>query len=279
VSLLPAQHEWTAVPEQAPFKEGLAKVNDTKLYYRDTGGKGPVVVLMHPLTGSAMIWGYQQPVLAAAGFRVIAFSRRGHAKSDPGVEGKLGTLVDDLDALMDHLKVKRFHVVGSAAGGYFIPDYALSSGDRLLSMTMACSIGGIIEPSLQEKLKRMTVPGYQALPASFRELGPSYRAANPEGRKAWEDLEHASLSGPKIVLQPLKNKTTYAELVKIKTPVLVMAGGSDGYAPPTVMMDIAANLPNAEFAILSESGHSGYWEQPIAFNNAIIEYMKKNTPA
>jgi pimeloyl-ACP methyl ester carboxylesterase len=264
------------VPAQVPVTEGLADLGDTKLYYWDTGGKGAPVVLMHPHTGSAMIWGYQQPVLAAAGYRVIAFSRRGHAKSDHSVEGQLGTLVDDLDRLMNHLKVDKFHIVGSAAGGYFIPDYALSHGNRLLSATMACCIGGLSEPSYLERLTRVRVPGLSAMPASFRELGPSYRAANPEGTKIWEDLEHNAKSGPKLLLQPLKNRTHYEDIAKIKTPVLVMPGAADLGCPPTVMMHIAANLPNAEFAILSESGHSGYWEQPIAFNSAILEFMKKH---
>src|SRR5688572_14304892 len=64
------------IPAQAPAKDGMAQIPDTRLWYWDTGGQGVPIVLLHPATGSALIWGYQQPVFANAGYRVIAYSRR-----------------------------------------------------------------------------------------------------------------------------------------------------------------------------------------------------------
>jgi predicted alpha/beta hydrolase len=71
------------LPAQVPVKEGIAAVSGTHLSYWDTGGNSPAIVLLHPATGSARIWSYQQPVFARAGYRVIAHSRRGYAQSDP----------------------------------------------------------------------------------------------------------------------------------------------------------------------------------------------------
>ena len=76
------------IPAQVAAKEGLAQLADTRLFYWDTGGDGQPIVLMHPASGSALIWGYQQPVFAKAGYRVIAYSRRGHNGSDPGCRTK-----------------------------------------------------------------------------------------------------------------------------------------------------------------------------------------------
>jgi len=69
------------IPVQVPAKDGMAQIPDTRLWYWDTGGQGVPIVLLHPATGSALIWGYQQPVLAKAGYRVIAYSRRGYYNS------------------------------------------------------------------------------------------------------------------------------------------------------------------------------------------------------
>ena len=71
------------VPPQAPAREGLAPIADTHLWYWDTGGEGVPVVLLHPASGSGLIWGYQQPALAKAGYRVIGYSRRSYFNSDP----------------------------------------------------------------------------------------------------------------------------------------------------------------------------------------------------
>src|SRR4030095_4820999 len=55
------------IPAQVPAKDGVAQIPDTRLWYWDTGGQGVPIVLLHPETGSALIWGYQQPVLAKDG--------------------------------------------------------------------------------------------------------------------------------------------------------------------------------------------------------------------
>ena len=60
------------IPEQVPAKEGMAELPSTRLGYWDTGGAGEPIVLLHPASGSALIWLYQQPVFAKAGYRVIA---------------------------------------------------------------------------------------------------------------------------------------------------------------------------------------------------------------
>src|SRR5262245_57549038 len=105
------------IPEQVPAKEGLAELPGTRLWYWDTGGDGAPVVFLHPATGSALIWLYQQPVFAKAGYRVIAYSRRNHYGSDMATEENPGVGSEDLHNLVDFLGVQKFHAVASAAGG------------------------------------------------------------------------------------------------------------------------------------------------------------------
>ena len=85
-----------AIPVQTPAKEAVAEIPDTRLWYWDTGGTGVPIVLLHPATGSALIWGYQQPVFAKAGYRVIAYSRRGYINSAPFDRSKPGNGSEDL---------------------------------------------------------------------------------------------------------------------------------------------------------------------------------------
>src|ERR1700688_3927026 len=114
----PAMSQSTAnavVPAQAPAREGLAAIADTHLWYWDTGGEGPPVVLLHPASGSGLIWGYQQPALAKAGYRVIGYSRRSYYNSDPMAKDRPGIGSADLHALIEFLGLKKFYAVASAA--------------------------------------------------------------------------------------------------------------------------------------------------------------------
>ena len=66
----------------------------------------------------------------------------------------------------------------------------------------------------------------------FRELGPSYRAVNPEGARHWVELEHKALVG-KEYRQALANKITQKRLKELKVPTLLIAGAADLATPGT----------------------------------------------
>jgi pimeloyl-ACP methyl ester carboxylesterase len=173
------------LPEQVPVTEGRAKLPGTTLWYWDTGGKGPVVILLHAASGSGAFWGYQQPVLAKAGFRVISYSRRGYLKSDPGDPNDPGTACEDLHHLVGFLGVDTFHAVGLAAGGIVGVDYALSHPERLRSLTLASTIMGVTDKPYLDLCSTFRPAFFAQLPKDFQELSATYRAGNPEGAAAW----------------------------------------------------------------------------------------------
>jgi pimeloyl-ACP methyl ester carboxylesterase len=247
------------IPAQVPVKEGVAALPDTNLAYWDTGGSGETVVLLHPATGSARIWSYQQPVFAKSGYRVIAYSRRGYGGSDSVRKENPGTAVGDLHALMDFLGVERFHLVGSAAGGGIAVDYVLAHPQRLVSLVIACALGGVQDADYVERTESLRPKGFDEMPATFRELSPAYRAANPQGTAAWAALERTAITGDTL-----------------NVPSLIIGGDADLYMPPPLLRAFAARIPGAELAIMPEAGHSLYWERPDLFNRAVLDFFAKH---
>jgi pimeloyl-ACP methyl ester carboxylesterase len=274
VTVLPAQRRWAA-PPAASAAARLVDAGGVRLSAWDTGGRGEVVVLLHPGTGSAAIWAYQQSVFAQAGYRVIAYSRRGHGESERGPENDSTPAVEDLRALLDTLHVERFHAVGCAAGGYLPPDFAVSWPERLLSITLACTHGGVTDPAFRQRINAMVPRPFTDMPASFRELGPGYRAANPEGVRQWEELERAARPTPPPPLRA-KNALTWDAIESLRTPVLLVAGGADLYMPVPLVLEYAGHLHDARTVIINECGHSAYWEQPEAFNRTLLEFLKSH---
>src|SRR5262245_858639 len=94
-----------AIPPQAPAQEAYVDVAGSRLWYWDTGGSGQPVILLHAGTHSAAGWVYQQPALVQAGYRAIAYSRRGYYRSDSGDAGSPGIGAEDLHCLVRHLKL------------------------------------------------------------------------------------------------------------------------------------------------------------------------------
>jgi pimeloyl-ACP methyl ester carboxylesterase len=264
------------LPVPVPAKEEIAELPGTRLGYWDTGGDGPPLVLMHPATGSALIWGYQQPVFAKAGYRVIAYSRRGHHNSEPVPQENPGIASEDLHNLIQFLGIQKFHVVASAAGCSVTIDYALSHPDRLHSIVLASGIGGVRDPEYLALSEGLRPKRFAEMPSDFRELGPSYRAANPEGVKRWLELEHKAVTGNRLGQKPA-NEVTWTKLQKMPVPTLLLTGDADLYSPPAVKQMFARHIPNSELVIVPEAGHSSYWEQPEIFNKAVLDFIGRHS--
>jgi pimeloyl-ACP methyl ester carboxylesterase len=262
------------VPPQAPAREGLAPIADTHLWYWDTGGEGVPVVLLHPASGSGLIWGYQQPALAKAGYRVIGYSRRSYFNSDPMAKDRPGIGSEDLHALIEFLGLKKFYAVASAAGGTIAADYALSHPDRLDGLVIADNSAGVRDGEIAKAASNARTKGFDDMPVEFRELGPSYRAANPEGAKLWTDLAHKAVTGGEF-RQRVANEMTTAKLEGMKVRTLLITGDADLITPPSIMRMVAQHIPGSEISIVAESGHSTYWEQPDVFNRAVLGFLAK----
>ncbi|MBL1292887.1 MAG: twin-arginine translocation pathway signal protein [Alteromonadaceae bacterium] len=265
------------IPKQAPATEGVLSLSGgAGLYYWDTGGEGPAVVLLHPGRGSALTWPYQQPAFAKAGFRTIAYSRRGYFGSPAGSKSDTGNYADDLNALVEHLNVDKFHILGLAAGGFAVSDYVVSYPEKLLSMTIVCSLFGLWDKNIDERLDFILPKSFGDLPPEFKELGPSYRWAHPEGVKEWIEMEKKSQGDGVRYGQKSKSNITWEKIRAVKIPTFFIAGGADLYQPPSMMRAAAREIPNSETLLVPEAGHAVQWEQPKLFNRSVIEFFRKH---
>ena len=272
---------WVAVSlqGQSAVPEAYAEFPGVRLFYRDTGGNGVPVVFVHAATGNSFVWEYQLPAFTAVGYRVVAYDRRGFGRSSIDPTGpQPGTAADDLLGLVNHLRLDRFHLVGTAAGGGVSFDFALSFPERVRSLVIA-NAGGNVQDADYLKLSRRMRPSpqFDALPPDVRELGPSYRAADAEGTRRWLELHDLSWPGgspPKA--QATRNRITFALLETLKVPTLLLTGDADLYTPPSVLRLFTARIRNAESVVVPEVGHSTYWEQPETFNRIVLAFIGKH---
>ena len=254
-----------------------AELPGVKLWFTDTGGAGTPIVLLHANTGISESWEAQRTAFAREGYRVIAFDRRGWGKSlaDPATGSQPGSVAGDLDALADHLKLDKFHLVGVAGGGFVSLDYAAWRPERLRSLVVAASTGQFAEQEMRDFTARVEIPELRKQAAVYREVGPSYRGANPEGTKRWIEID-AHAQQPGAPSQPLRTPNTFAKLAGVTMPVLVMAAGADLLAPPALMRAWASHLRNYEWATVPDSGHAIAWEHPDIFNENVLLFVKRH---
>jgi pimeloyl-ACP methyl ester carboxylesterase len=257
--------------------EGHADLPGVRLWYLDTGGSGAPILLLHANTGNADGWQYNIPGFVEAGYRAIAFDRRGWGRSraNPQTGAQPGNIADDLHGLIEHLKVERLHLVGVAGGGFAAYDYALWHPERLRSLVVAASGGAVVDEELSKLREHTTLPGFRTWPPEFREVSMGYMATNPKGLKRWLEIHNNSQQNG-APAQPQRTTITFEKLKSIRVPTLLMPGDQDLQCPPWVMRRQLACIPHAEFVVLPEASHSINWEQPEAFNRHVLDFVRKH---
>ena len=255
----------------------LVELPTGAVFYRDSGDTGVPVVFLHAASGNSMLWIHQIPAFLQAGYRFIAVDYRGAQRPEPRRDWS-----DQIEALVTKLAIDRFHLVGTAAGGGAAFQYALAYPERVRSLIFANSHGNVTDPDYIEMGKRIwPSPQFEALPTAFRELGPSYRAANPDGVAQWIALStrkpaaEAAADGrlpDRFALTP-ERAVTWARLETLRMPVLLLTGDADLYAPPSVLRMFSARIKHAESAIIPETGHTAFWENPEAFNRTVLAFI------
>lgn len=258
--------------QQRSLRTGTVDVGGASLPYWDTGGDGLPVILLHANTGSLESWPHQQTAFPREGFRAISYSRRGVGSATRSKEPIAHHV--DLARLMDALKIPRAHLVGIAAGGVVASDFFLANPDRVSGLVIASSIVSFNEPLIREAQKEYKGPrlGPNGVTPEELELSKVYRDSNPEGTRAWAEIQHRVEGAG---LPPMAQTTnTLDALAATRLPMLLLGGEFDPFMNPALVGRMAAKLPNAQHHIIRNAAHAAQWEQPEEFNRLVLTYLR-----
>ncbi|MFF4835212.1 alpha/beta fold hydrolase [Streptomyces sp. NPDC001315] len=238
----------------------------------DTGTRGDPVLLLHSGVGSVELWAHQLASLSRAGFRAMAYDRRGHGRSRD-VGGVHDEAADAL-AIADRLGLDTVHLVGVAQGARIANQMALRHPDRVRTLTLASSMAGVRLRGPQGAGTAPLLPElFAKLPAWFRELGPAYRAADPEGVRRWIAVESAG-ADRRPPDGPPPGRIDPDALRALTCPVLLLTGDADPFLPPPMVRALAGCYAHTSLAVLPECGHSPQWERPDLFGLVLETFLR-----
>jgi len=190
------------------IRERVVPVNGIRLNVAQAG-EGSPVLLLHGFPDRWQLWRHQIPVLAAAGYHVIAPDLRGFGESERPTEVadyRLATLLGDVTGLLDELGIERAAVVGHDWGGALAWSLALQAPERVDRLT-SISVGhgataasaGLRQRELSWYMLWFLFPGVaeQVLPREdWAFLRQWAWAGAPAGTDADADRQVADLSRP-----------------------------------------------------------------------------------
>jgi len=104
--------------------DATVRLRGLTFHYRDWGGEGPPLLLLHGLASTSHIWDLTAPLLAER-FRVLALDQRGHGESDKPDDGyDFDSFTADVHAFIAALGLQRPALVGHSWGGSVALHYA-----------------------------------------------------------------------------------------------------------------------------------------------------------
>ncbi|KKO70373.1 alpha/beta fold hydrolase [Kerstersia gyiorum] len=266
---------------------------DLQVHYNDTGGDGPVVVMLHGSGPGASGWANfnrnVQP-LADAGLRVILLDCPGWSKSDPIVcTGSRSDLnARALKGLLDALGIERAHLIGNSMGGHSTVAFALSNPTRIGKLVLMG--GGTGGPS---QFVPMPAEGIKLLQALYREptienLRRMMQVFVFDTSHLTEELFQARLDNMLSRRDHLENFVSSLEanprqfpdfgprLGEIKAPALIIWGRDDRFVPVDIGLRLLWGMANAELHIFSRCGHWAQWEHAEKFNRMVLDFFTKD---
>ncbi|HWL82856.1 MAG TPA: alpha/beta hydrolase [Roseomonas sp.] len=263
-----------------------------RLFHRDWGshgGSGPPVVFVASWSLPSDSWAYQMLALAEAGFRCIAYDRRGHGRSDdPGRGYDFDTLADDLAALLDQLDLRDVTLVG----------FSMGCGEVLRTLTRHGAAGRVaravligtttplltrapdnpdgLDPALLESFRRdwlmRDFPGW-----IDAHMEPFVTPETPAGLRNWvRDMAlRSSLHALLECHRTLAAADFRAEARAISLPVLLLHGERDMTSPPDLTArPTAALLPDARLEIYEGAPHGLFLTHQARLNADLIAFAR-----
>jgi 3-oxoadipate enol-lactonase len=251
----------------------MVPAGSDKIWAEDSGGDGPVLLLLHEGVADARMWDPVWPALTAA-CRAIRCDVRGYHRSPPATENY--TLLGDALTVLDHFEVAAAHVVGCSMGGGTAIELALARPDRVRSLVLLCpGIPGYAypeEPAAEARFDEAAAAGDTdaLVRLGLEQWGRS--GDDPEvtelmraAMRAWENEERFQQRGEPV----------YERLGELRVPVVLMVGDRDN--PGLIASNEAAaeRIPGCALIRMPGVDHYPTMRAPHVVTEAILRHVSR----
>jgi peroxiredoxin len=263
----------------------------TEIYYEDLG-QGTPVVLIHGWPLSQAMWEGQINALTAAGYRCVAYDRRGFGRSGRPVGGyDYDTFASDLNDLLTTLDLRGATLAGFSMGGGEVARYIGRYGTERISKAM---LVGAVPPFLLQTpdnpagvpeavFDEMLAGVVQDRVAFFESFFKNFFNWTPGSGTPSDDVVafaksiawHASPLATQQCIVAFGKTDFRADLKAFDVPTLVIHGDRDQIVPIEVSGKLSAQLiPGARLEVVKGAPHGFAATHGAELNQLMLDFLK-----
>lgn len=263
-----------------------------RIHYAIHGDTGPWVVLLQGLGLSSRFW-FDVPERLVADpttpRRVLAIDNRGTGRSGrPRPPWTMGTMADDVAAVLDDVGAEEAIVIGISMGGMIAQHLALRHPRRVRGLILLATTPGFLAGALPQaaSLYRLLSLPFGG-PRASRNLA---RLLLPESK--WERAREIFADWPSAMRDDPTATGTFAahlfaasthfvapRLSKIQCPTLVVAGADDMLIPRRNAEILARRIPRAELELLPDTGHALFADDRDLIRRLVVRLEELLAPS
>jgi len=273
-------------------RASTAPTDTVRLHIEDSGGGGRPVVLIHGWPLTAQAWEPQVAALRAAGYRVVAYDRRGFGRSDKPASGYgYDTLADDLQRVMEQCRVQDVTLVGFSMGGGEVARYIARCGEsRLRSVVFAAAVppclmrsagnpeGPLTPEKAQQKKKGLELDRSAYFDQFTRDFFSAHGALQVTESQRGEAISlcHQSAQHAALACMDSFGTTDFREdLKKVTVPTLVIHGDADAIVPIEGSGRRTHHaVVHSQLVEVAGAPHGLNVSHAQAFNDALLSFLR-----
>lgn len=257
----------------APFRGIQVEYSDS--------GKGRVLVLLHGFLGAKEIWANTIAALYRS-YRIIAIDLPGHGNTPCiGYAHSMEMMAKCVKAVMDHLKLKRYVIIGHSMGGYVALAFADLFPDHLKGLGLYHSTAyPDSEEKKENRLRAIDVVKANRKLYTTQTIRSLFAAKNLKYLK--EEIKFANSFASRMSKQGIvaalhgmrDRKGRDLILGLVEYPILMVIGEHDNVLPYTQLLEQAEAIKNKHILFLEHDGHFGFLESPRESNKTIRKFLR-----
>lgn len=268
----------------APFEIAF----DGALIRGEADGYGIPVVFLHAGVADRRMWAAQMQQLAAEGYHVIAYDRRGYGETE--TEDVPFNHLVDLETVLDRLSVHAAIFVGCSMGGGLAIDFALEHPERTIGLVLiGTAVTGAegyepdeevlaLEEAAAYALERGNTSTANRIQAHQWLDGPYETAGRVEGpvRELFLAMNEVHLNHPELTGEE-QPEPAFDHVHVITAPTLLVVGELDCSDIIALHEDLSEEMENAFAVILEDTAHLPSLERPDLFDPILLEFLEAVT--
>jgi 3-oxoadipate enol-lactonase len=248
-------------------------VDGGDLYY-EVHGSGPPLLFAHGQGGNHLVWWQQVPFFARH-YTCITFDHRAFGQSSDADGQGRRSFGADVIRLLEHLGVADVRVVAHSMGGRSGIAITLRSSIPCKALVLSGTNGGAVDDEIRARqeagARERAGSGLGAYATA-----PGFAEARPDLHFLYHAIGRINPRRPRdfLALPPGFRGSTHERLAASGTPILYLVGEHDALTPPATIELCHRLVAGSRFAVLPGAGHSSYFEQPEAFNETVLAFLR-----